>query len=194
MLTKTSAIIFISFLLLLLFAWVTNNWTLLSCFLLALVPFYYVYATLDKSNKYGSSQRDQRQRTELQTEGYDDIDGREGYDEIDSGESQTSRKPGYIYVQEKIAFDGTSTHNYKVEVNEQEPPEVVDCGSFSLKLVPDSRFNVKCIVKTKEDVTKVLRDYSNANEGEGWYKVDTNEDFNGFIATFKKIAKIFSYK
>ena len=181
MFTKTSASVFILFLLLLLLAWSTENWKLFGYFLLVAAPVYFVYA----SNKKDSA-RSQRQSTKK--EGNDEVDGSEPGENLNE---KTSKKPGYIFVQQKITSDGTPTDNYKIDVRseqDQKPPEVVDCESFSLKLVPRSCKRVSCIIKTAEVISTKLSEYSNDNEGDGWYKLTTQEDFNTFMVVFNDTA------
>ena len=183
MCTKTSASVFILFLLPLLLAWRTENWKLFGYYLLVATPLsiYSLYA----SNKEDSTQT-QSQSTEFQTEGYDDIDG-----PVFRDNEKVSKKPGYIFVQQKIDSDGTPTGNYKIDVRseqDQKPPKVVDCGSFSLKLVPRSCYHVVCIIKTTEAMSTKLSEYSNDNEGDGWYTLTTQEDFNKFMVVYNDTA------
>ena len=137
--------------------------------------------------------RSQRQSMEFQKGGYDDRDG----PELGENQKEIIKKPGYIFVQQKIDSDGTPTNNYKIDVRSeqyQKPPKVVDCGSFSLKLVPRSCYHVVCIIKTTEAMSTKLSEYSNDNEGDGWYTLTTQEDFNKFMAVFSDTARKYCKK
>ena len=109
-----------------------------------------------------------------------------GIEDTDGGTSLYSdeRKPGYIFIQRRVDYNSAPTNCFKIDVRSDQdlrPPEVTNCGSFSLKLVTCK--HVVCINKAKEVAHTVLSDYADVGNGEGWYKVN-NSDSYMFILLF----------
>ena len=108
-----------------------------------------------------------------------------GIEETDAMEYSNVRKPGYIFVQRKIV-NGHPTDSYKIDVRSDQdgqPPEVTDCGSFSLKLVPKTCKHVQCITTSKSAACTANEDYADTGNGEGWFKID-DSDITSFVVVF----------
>ena len=92
-------------------------------------------------------------------------------------------KPGYIFMQQQVDPDKDNQpvdDLYRVEVAEVLPPCLVECGVFRLKLMPNTYFSVTSMSEAKSAVCRELRDFSNRNLREGWFKV-SEEELDGFI-------------